>query len=421
MLRRTLILVACPFVVAGLCSAQESMEPRPQSERPASDIACTEALQGDNPYAALDACRAEFDNADIPAELRRSIASLEYEHGDPLRAAALWKAILGDEGWTAEAAHARAMALWRGGDLEQTEAAFTDSATAHPSPETASDLLAFLLAFSRWDDAEAVAMQAVEQFPDACNLFELLGMARAGDGRHTEAAAAFVSAVEGGCPAFRWTTTGPVPEALDDPAYASLLSVELLTAGLRETDDRECEQRLRLLTIRPDAAAAEAVTGEVLFRDKLEVRFAGLGFLSQLGTDILPSWERLLASDDFILRKHTLRRIREINDPAFIPLLETHLERETLPRTKQLTTLVLGQALLQTEDVDRGRELLLSIPDDALVHAVALVELANHAEAAGELQAALDYLEQALAAGDNLHVNPERLEKLRAAVAADAP
>jgi tetratricopeptide (TPR) repeat protein len=418
--RRTAFVICAALLIGGApVTAQETLRPAPQGEQPKIEVPCREALVDADRLLAFKACRVEFEGSEVPADLRRQVAELEYEYGDPLRAAALWKTVLDDEGWSVAAARARAMALWRGGDLDATEAAFAEDSENHPSPETASDRLAFLLAFSRWEDAEAVAEKALERFPDACTLAELLGMARAGAGRHADAAEAFETAIDGGCPPFRWTTVGPVPEVLDDPAYSPLLAVERLTAGIRETNDRDCEQRLRLLAMHPDPAAAEAVTGEILFRDKLEVRFAGLGLLTQLGATVMPSWERLLADDDFILRKHTLRRIRELGDPAFIPVLDAHLERESLPGNRNLTALALGQLLLMGDDPARGRDLLESIPGDSDLHAVALVSLADHAEATGDIAGALRLLESAQASGADIHVNPERLEKLRAATHAD--
>lgn len=411
-----LIALAC----AGAALAQEGVEPTPEPDRPLPDVSCAEAIGGDDAMLALAVCRAEFSDAPVPSELRAELARLEYQAGDPIRAADLWEQILEDDGWTAEGSLARAKALWRGGEVDRAEEVFRTTYQEHPEPGTATDLIAFLLAFSRWDEAETAALDAIEAHPDVCSLRELLGMAHAGRGDHAEAADAFEAAIGGGCPPYRWATVGPVPEALDEPAYRPLLTVERLTDGLETTDDDECELRLRLLAMHPQVKAAPAATREVLERTSLEVRFAGLGLITQLGPAVMDSWEQLLASDDFILRKYTLRRIRELQDEDFIPLLEKHLEREELPGNRHLTALTLGEVLLAGPDPERGRALILSVPEDSALRPVGLMTLADHAEAEGDLEEALRLLEQALESeATDLHVDRDRLEKLRSATRAD--
>ncbi len=159
-----------------------------------------------------------------------------------------------------------------------------------------------------------------------------------------------------------------------------------------------------------------AIADQVLGRHRLEIRYAGLGLLSRLGAAAMGEWPRLLVADDFILRKLTLRRIRENADPAFVPLLEQHLEKgEDTPGNLNLTRLTLGELLLGLGRVEDAGSLLAAIPAADPLYAVGRVALADHAEAAGEISAALDYLEQALAASPEVYVERDRLDKLRRA------
>lgn len=382
-------------------------------------MSCSEARSAGEPWQALEACREALAASPDDLELMRVVAGLEFDEGEPEAAVELWQKIQATEGWQVTTARRLAAAQWRAGEFDAAEATLRDAITRTDAPEAATDLVRLLLDRSRWDDATAAATAAIAATPDDCRLYELRGLAAAGAGDHDAAATDFGRAVEHGCPPYRWATLGVVPEHLDAAPYHRLLDPNELVAGLDRVDDDECELRLRLLEQVLTPAVAPAITDVVVGRTTLEVRYAGLGLLARLGAQVLPSWQRLLADDDFILRKLALRRIRELDDPAFAPLLEAHLEAGTdTPGNLALTRLALAQLKLDEGDVAGGAALLDEIPTDDPLYAVGRVALADRVEADGDAAAALGYLEQALAADPAVHVAEGRLEKLRGAVAA---
>jgi hypothetical protein len=130
----------------------------------------------------------------------------------------------------------------------------------------------------------------------------------------------------------------------------------------------------------------------------------------------MESWKELVSSDDFILRKHALRRIRELHDPAFVPLLEEHLEREKLAGNRALTALTLGELFLDGEEEARGKDLLDGIPEDNILYPVARLSLAEWAEKKGDYAGALRFFEQAQTSSTTVIIDPERIEGLRSLV-----
>jgi tetratricopeptide (TPR) repeat protein len=112
-----------------------------------------------------------------------------------------------------------------------------------------------------------------------------------------------------------------------------------------------------------------------------------------------------------------LRRIREIGDPVFVPLLETHLEagKDTVGNLA-LTRLTLGELYLASGDVKGAGVLLSQIPTDDPLYAIGRIALADHAEASGDPATALSYLEEALATSSEVYVDRDRLDKLRRTV-----
>jgi hypothetical protein len=154
-----------------------------------------------------------------------------------------------------------------------------------------------------------------------------------------------------------------VPNHLDLPPYEALLVPEELVSGLDGLDDDECLRRFELLRSVMVPTVAPSVTDQVLSRTSREVQLAGLGLVAAAGSDSMTSWERLLASDDLMIRKQALRRIRQLDDPAFVPTLERHLEWEPLAGNRNLTALALGELLLGGVDSKRGVALLEAIPE----------------------------------------------------------
>jgi tetratricopeptide (TPR) repeat protein len=409
------------LMISGLLLCLVSPAPAQQEPPPAAVAGCADLVAAGELAQALAPCRAEHAADPASPDLTRMLALAEFSEGDAERAAQLWGSLLESEGWSFEDAHDQAMALWRAGDVEAAERVIRSNLERQPSAVAHRDLIEFLMGFERWQEAAAAAAAATELFPSSCDLLEHHGVAEATLGNDERAAALLAKAIEAGCPRYRWTGRGVLPERLGQAEYRRLLDPELLADGLRELDDQVCLDQLRLLRLVMTPEQAPAVTREVLLRTNAKVRLIGLGLLADLGAAALESFKQLLADDDFILRKYTLRRIRELDDPAFRPLLEAHLEREKLPGNRALTSLALAELLLAQGDAGRAEELLLGIPEDDALHPVALVRLADHAEADGDLARALELIERARAINPQLYVEQGRQQRLREALGRSEP
>jgi hypothetical protein len=386
-------------------------EPRqPQAEETRS---CAELIAAGEDLAALSACREEREYDPDSPELMRRLARLEFEVGDPYRSARLWQEIIDREGWSYEAEHARALATWRAGAPLEAETIMRQTLERSPTADSHRDLIDYLLDFSRCAEAAELAARAAEGFPSDCWFLESWGVAEACQEHDAKAAEVLAKAVAAGCPRYRWTRRGLLPSRLVRAEYRPLLQPHELVEGLRQLDDVDCQARFELLTHVMTPEVVPQVTDEVLERTRASLRFTGLGLLSQVGGRALPAWKRLLASDDFILRKHTLRRIREMDDPTFIPLVEKHLEQESLPKNRNLTRFVLGDLLLTAGESARGQALLEEIPDDDLLYPVARLQLSERAEERGDHALALQLIDQARAASPSIYVDPQRVQRLR--------
>jgi len=385
----------------------------PIAEQNVDVRSCAEMVAAGEEMPALLACRDELEYNPGSPEMMRLVARLEFDSGDPLRSAELWQRLIDREGWSYEAARAKAMAVWRGGAPLEAETIFRQIIDRSPTAAAHEDLVTYLLAFDRCVEAAGLAAQSAERFPEHCWFQESVGVAEACQDHHAKAAEAITKAIAAGCPRYAWTQRGALSNALDRAEYRPLLRAQELAQGLRQLDDNACRRRMDLLKPVMSAEVAPAITDEILERTTASVRFAGLGLLSRVGSQSLPSWKRLLASDDFLLRKYTLRRIREQHDPAFIPLVEEHLEREPLPKNKNLTRYVLGDLLLGAGQIERGEALLWEIPEDDLLFPVARLVLSERAEAAGDDALALKLVDQAKATSPTVYVDPQRVRRLR--------
>jgi hypothetical protein len=205
-----------------------------------------------------------------------------------------------------------------------------------------------------------------------------------------------------------------VPQNLDDPAYLALLRPDELVAGLHDLDDSQVLLRFELLRRVMVPEVAPAVAGQILARSSPELRLSGLGLLSAVGGGALDSWAELLAADDFVLRKNALRRIGELRDPAFVPLLEAQLAREPLPGNRNLAALALGELLIDGPDPSRGRALLEAVPEADASFPAARLSLSEIAERDGRYREAVALLDEARDAEPGLWIDPERDARLRA-------
>ena len=324
---------------------------------------------------ALDACREAFALSPDDPQIGRRAAELEFQYGDSGVSAEIWGDLIEREGWQPQLVRGRAMALWRAGDPGSAEPMLREIVDRSPSEGAYLDLLKFLLAMDHNAEAVSAASKAAGVYPTLCEIEELWGQALAALGDDDEAATHFYRGVLKGCAPYHWTRLGPVPTRLDRPVYTAMLVPDELVSGLDDLDDEQCLRRFELLAPVMSAAVAPAVTDQLIARSSRDVQLAGLGLLTVVGAEAMASWERVLASDDLVVRKQALRRLLQLDDPAFIPLLEHHLDREPLPGNRNLTALALGELLLEGPDPERGRALLESIPKDDPSHPRAIQTL----------------------------------------------
>lgn len=385
-------------------------EPPPLVGTPAEQ--CAQGLVERRFSEAVDPCRKAIEARPGDLELLRTAANVEFTAGNGAESAALWSRILG-QGWSIEASQAQAMALWRAGENDAAETVLRDNLSRAPSGQTALDLIRFFAAFGRNDEAIALAQTSAPLYPDTCEIEEMRGVAEAAQGRHEAAAASYGRAIEAGCPTFGWTGLGAGAASLDDPAYKELLNPKVIVEGLDQLDDDACLSRLTLLQHSMSPDVAQPVLHVALKRDTARVRMAALGLLAQLGASAPEVWPTLLSSDDFLLRKHTLRRINALEDPAFIPLLEKHLEKETTRGNRSLVALGLGQLYLKEDRNKEGLASLESIPSEDPLFVKAQLVLADAAHDAGNAKTELGHLERARDSAPETFLEVGRLQRLR--------
>ena len=373
---------------------------------------CAQGLAERRFAEAVEPCRVAVAAKPGDIELLRTAATVEFNSGNGAESAVLWSRALG-QGWSIEASQAQAMALWRAGDKNKAETVLRDNLNRAPSGKTALELIRFLAAFGRNDEAIALAQESVPLYPDTCEIEEMRGVAEAAQGHHEAAAAAYARAIEAGCPTLGWTGLGAGAASLDHPAYRTLLDPEVIVDGLDQLDDDACLKRLTLLQHTMDPKVAQPVLQVALNRETSRVRMAALGLLAQLGASAPDVWPTLLASEDFLLRKHTLRRINSLRDPAFIPLLEEQLEKETTRGNRSLVSLGLGELYLDQGKVKEGLTSLESIPSEDPLFIKAQLVLADAARDSGDASGELFHLERVRDAAPETFLEVERLEALR--------
>ncbi len=354
-------------------------------------------------------------------QICRMVAELEFQYGDPARSAEVWSELMAREGWQPELARGQAMAMWRAGDPEGAGPMLREIVDREPSASAFMDLVGYFLAMDRNPEAVDAAASAAEVYPDVCEIEEIWGQALAAGGDDSAAAEHFARGVHKGCPHYRWTRLGPIPTRLDRPPYEALLVPAELVSGLDDLDDDSCLRRFELLGQVMTPAAAPAVTDQVVTRSAREIQLAGIGLLAVVGADSLASWERLLASDDLLIRKQALRRIQQLDDPAFVPVLEDHLVVEALPGNRNLTALSLGELLLQGEDPTRGRALLEGIPENDPSFTQGLLVLLKNAEERGAYPEAVALVDRIRAAESEVWIDPDREALIRQRAGVEAP
>ena len=405
-----LLLVAASIQSKPTILSEAPDVPPPLSGTPAEQ--CRQGFKERRFAEAVEPCRAAVEAAPGNLDLLETAARVEFEADNGAESAALWSRVL-EQGWTLDASRNYAMALWRGGDPETAGKIFRENFAKAPSPETLIDLMHYLLSFERYSELIELADENVQRFPKTCEIDELRGAAEALEGRHGEAAAAYTRAIEKGCPPWRWTAMGTGAAALDNPAYRPLLDPKKIVEGLSGLDDDECLFRLTLLERTMSKEAVPAVLDAALHRTKARIRLAALGLLARIGSSIPDAWETLLSSDDFILRKYTLRRIVALEDPAFIPLLEAQRERETTRGNRSIIALGLGGLFLNQDKTAEAVKELESIPEEDPLFVKARLELADIAHDAGDLETELKHLERARDAAPDTFLETDRIEQVR--------
>ena len=360
---------------------------------------------------ALDPCREAHKNAPSSIDLTALLAKAEYEEGDAAQSAKLWNEVLERRGWNFQDAQARALAVWRSGDMKGAEEVFRDNLKRGPSARAYLDLGDFLLSFSRWRELKELCAEGLKRYPGECALREQEAVATASLDQDDAAAGLLRKAAAEGCPPYRWTELNPFSNRLSHPAYRALLDPKKLVGGLEGLDDTECKLRLKLLEDVATPEIAGPVVGVLLKRKDFEIVQRGLGIMETLGPAAMPGWKKLFAEGDFVLRKYALRNLRHLHDPAFIPLLEEELKQEKAPGNRNLAALALGELLL-SEDRLRAETLLLGIPELDSLSCTASLVLAQDAEKRGDYGRSLELLDR-MKKAPNCRVDPKVIERVR--------
>ncbi len=360
------------LVLAGSLSvsAQEAPPATPVVIAPGDPSSCVLEVARGNYEAALPACRQAVQRGAEDPRVLDALARAELERGDPARAAEVWRELMDAHGWRWHWALGLARALWRDERPADAEDVLRDAVRRDPSTEPRRQLVAFLLSFSRWEDAAKAAREALEHFPGDCSLHEALAVAEAGLGHDATAASEIEKALEGGCPSLEWIKRGEIPNRIDRPEYRPLLRPELLAKGLASLPEGEALYHLRLLELVPDPSLAPAVGDAVLHSPHAPVRLAALHLLRRLGPKGLPQWRRVLASSDIMLRKHALRMLARSDEPWLLPLLERRLVEEKAPHNLSLVRIAVARRIAAS-DPGRARDLLQAVPRDHPSHALA--------------------------------------------------
>ncbi len=390
--------------------ASTAPEPPPLVGTPAEQ--CAQGLEESRFAEAVDPCRQAVKIHPGEVQLLTTAARVEFKAGNGAESAALWSRVLG-QGWSIEASQSLAMALWRAGDTDHAEIVLRENLERAPSGGTALDLIRFLAAFGRNADAIELAKKSSLLYHATCEIEEMRGAAEAAEGRHEAAAAAYGRAIEAGCPPFGWTALGAGAASLENPAYRKLLNPKAIVDGLGQLDDDECLARLTLLQHTMAPEVAQPVLKVALNRTTARVRLAALGLLAQLGASAPDVWPELLSSEDFLLRKYTLRRIVALEDPAFIPLLEQQIKKETTRGNRSLAALGLGVLYLDQGKIEEGLASLESIPSEDPLFIKSRLVLAEVARDAGDATAELAHLERVRDAAPETFLEVDRLERLR--------
>jgi hypothetical protein len=360
---------------------------------------------------ALEPCREAHQYDPSSLDLTVLLAKAEYEDGDSAQSAKLWKEVLERRGWNFADAQARALALWRSGDMKGAEAIFRETLTREPSKRAYLDLGDFLLSFNRWGELKALCAEGRKRHPDECALAELEAVATASLDQDEAAAGLLRKAVAAGCPPFRWTELNPFIERLSRAPYRALLDPKKLVENLEGLDDTGCRLRLKLLEEVPTPEVAGAVAGVLMRRKDFEIIQRSLAILEATAPASMPAWKKVFTDGDFVLRKYALRTLRHLQDPAFIPLLEEEAKRETAPGNQRLAALTLGEFLLPT-DRARAEALFASIPESDSLSCSAKLALAQDAEKRGEFARSLEFLER-MKQGAVCRVDPKLLDRVR--------
>jgi len=360
-------LVANVVAVAlGLCVGGMAQEHPPASTvlPPGPASRCVLAWAQGNVTTALNACRLAVEAGNREPRVLETLAKAELEVGDPSRAEKAYRRLIETEGWQWDLADGLAQSLWRQERMPEAEKVLREAVQRDPSLGPWHELVAFLLYFSRWKDADATAREALKQFPDDCLLHEDLGVAEAGLNQDSAAAREIAVALEDGCPPLRWTRRGVIPDRIQRPEYRKLLDPEQIAEGLASLPEGDALHRLRLLELVSTPSVAPELEDAVLKAHSAPVKLAAMHLLMSFGDRAAPQWREILASPDLMLRKHALRMLAREATPGLLPVLEEHLREEPAPHNLSLTRIAVARLLLGSGQAGKARELLHMVPKD---------------------------------------------------------
>lgn len=339
-------------------------------------IKCKDLYSKEKNEIALKTCRDAYNINNNSIELIRILAELEYSAGDPFKSAKLWDLLISKEGYKYEYSLAKANALLNAGDVMEAEEIFKYNIEKENNFDSYKRLIDFYISFQNFSEAIKLSRKAQIIFPDKCELIELEGISNIGLDKDKEAIFLIKKAISKGCPSFRWADRYLNTDKLEKEIYKELLNPYEILENFENLNLEEIVFRLKLLNYVMIPEVADKVSDIILENKNFLVKNYGLYLLTLLDEKAISSWEKILNSDDFLTRKYALRKIREIGNPFFIPLLEKNIEKEKMIHNKNLTYLTLGELYLKKEELEKSKKYLKMIPSRDFIYPLALYDLA---------------------------------------------
>lgn len=349
------VLLSAGLLGVGLGAAEV-----PKAADPACET-CLRLVKEGRSAEALPACR-EAVGRSPSRELRLAAARAEFLEGDPETAVGHLEAALVERGLSSEEKVLYGRCLLAVGRNEDGEAELREALRARPDAEGWRALLDLRLNLGRLSGAEGDLQGALESFPADCGIRASATALYALLGREEEAARQAEGSRRLGCPPFEWARGPGMAERLDRLAFQALLMPQAIAAGMASLDDREARFRLQLLEKAMGPEAIAPLEEDFLKRKDYGIRLREAHLILSQREKGLAALRRLLRTEDLMARKLLLRQMVLAPHPLWIPLLQSHLEREAAPQNRSLTALALAGAYEKAGRRAEAEALRRSIP-----------------------------------------------------------